>query len=397
MLPAPGRGRLDTVSGGPARLRPFGPDARMFVLETRRAGVAMIEQEQRPVDEARVEEFVGRAVGDVAGAMVTAFCAIGDRLGLFKALAGRPASSEELAAATGLQERYVREWANGLVAAGYLHRDPETGRYALPPEHVPVLADEGGLAFLGGLYQLVREMLGTIDVVERSFREGGGIRLEEYRDEFWTGLERLTGPAFDHQLVQEWIPAVPGLEERLRRGAAIADVGTGTGIAPIRIAQAFQAVRVTGFDIHAKNIERAGEAARREGVADRVRFERVDAVKEIPGRYDVITMFAVVHDTSDPPALLRNARAALEDDGVLLIDELNSRERPEAHQQPMGSMIYGFSLLHCTPQALARGEVALGAAGLPEPRLRELCVEAGFSGIERVWEGPLDAVYAARP
>jgi 2-polyprenyl-3-methyl-5-hydroxy-6-metoxy-1,4-benzoquinol methylase len=259
-----------------------------------------------------------------------------------------------------------------------------------------VLADEGGMAFLGGLYQLVREMLGTLDAVERSFREGGGIRLEDYRDEFWTGLERLTGPAFDHQLVQEWIPAVPGLDERLHSGARIADVGTGTGVAPIRIAQAFPAVSVTGLDIHAPNIERARRTARQEGVADRVHFEQVDAVKQIPGRYDVITMFAVVHDTSDPLALLRNARDALEDDGVVLIDELNSHERPEAHPQPMGSMIYGFSLLHCTPQALARGGAALGAAGLPEPRLRELCADAGFSSVERVWEGPLDAVYAAR-
>ncbi|HVF07272.1 MAG TPA: class I SAM-dependent methyltransferase [Actinomycetota bacterium] len=359
--------------------------------------MAMIDEGRRPIDGERVEEFVGQAVADVAGAMVTAFCALGDRLGLFKALAERAATSEELATATGLHERYVREWAKGLVAAGYLIRDPETERYAIPPEHAPVLADEGGLAFLGGLYQLVREMLGTIDRVERSFREGGGIGLEEYGDEFWTGLERLTGPSFEHQLVQEWIPAVAGLEERLRAGASIADVGTGTGIAPIRIAQAFPAARATGFDIHGPNIERGEETARREGVSDRVRFELADAEEQIPGRYDVVTMFAVVHDTSDPLALLRNARASLEDDGVVLIDELNCHEAPEAHPQPMGPIVYGFSLLHCTPQALARGDVALGAAGLPEPRLRELCVAAGFSSLERVWEGPLDAVYAARP
>ena len=356
--------------------------------------MAMIDEERRPVDDPRVEEFVGRAVADVAGSMVTAFCAVGDRLGLFEALAGRPATSEELATATGLHERYVREWANGLVAAGYLIRDPDTEDYSIPPEHVPVLADEGGLAFLGGLYQLVREMLGTIDRVERSFREGGGITLEEYRDEFWTGLERLTGPSFEHQLVQEWVPAVSGLKERLTGGASIADVGTGTGIAPIRIAQAFPAVRATGFDVHGPNIERGTETARREGVSDRVRFEQVDAVKQIPGRYDVITMFAVVHDTSDPLALLRNARSALEDEGVVMIDELRCYEAPEAHPQPMGPIIYGFSLFHCTPQALARGGVALGAAGLPEPRLRELCGAAGFSSVERVRDGPLDAVYA---
>lgn len=359
--------------------------------------MSSIEQHQASIDEAGVEAFVGRAVGDVSGAMVTAFCALGDRLGLFKALARGAATSMELSVSTGLQERYVREWANGLVAAGYVTRDRGTGRYALPPEHVPVLADEGGMAFLGGLYQLVREMLGTLDKIEGSFRDGGGVMLADYRDEFWTGLERLTGPAFDHQLVQEWIPAVPGLQERLRAGARVADVGTGTGVAPIRIAEAFPAVRATGFDIHGPNIARAQQTARRAGVADRVRFVQADAVQEIPDRYDVITMFAVVHDTRDPLALLRNARAALEDDGILLIDELNSCETPEEHAPPTGPLIYGFSLLHCTPQSLAESGAALGAAGLPESRLRALCEEAGFGAMTRVWEGPLDAVYAVRP
>jgi 2-polyprenyl-3-methyl-5-hydroxy-6-metoxy-1,4-benzoquinol methylase len=356
-----------------------------------------IEAGRSAVDTAGVEEFVGRAVGDIAGAIVTMFCALGDRLGLFKALASAPSTSQELAANTGLQERYVREWANGLVSAGYLTRDPVTGRFELPSDHVPVLAHEGDLTFLGGLYQTMRELIGTIDALEHSFHEGGGIGLEQYRDEFWTGLERLTGPGFDLQLVQEWVPATSGLEGRLRAGARLADVGTGTGIAPIRIAQAFPGVVATGFDIHAPNLERARENAREAGVADRVRFAHADGVNGIPGRYDVITMFAVVHDTSDPLALLRNARHALEDDGVLLIDELNSFEAPEEHPAPMGPIIYGFSLFHCTPQALARGDVALGAAGLPESRLRTLCEQAGFSTVTRVWEGPLDVVYAVRP
>ena len=250
-----------------------------------------------------------RVIGDIAGTMTTVFCALGDRLGLFAALATGEATSEELAVKLGLHERYVREWANGLVAAGYLTRDPISGRYALPPDHVPVLADDGGLAFIGGAHQMVREILGTVDIIERSFRDGGGVRLDDYRDEFWIGLERLTGPAFEHQLVQEWIPAVNGLEPRLRAGARVADVGTGTGIAPITLARAFPAANVRGFDIHPPNIERATKTARETGVADRVRFEQADGVNAIPGRYDLITMFAIVHDTSDPLALLRNARA----------------------------------------------------------------------------------------
>jgi 2-polyprenyl-3-methyl-5-hydroxy-6-metoxy-1,4-benzoquinol methylase len=354
-------------------------------------------QAQQTIEESRVEEFLGRVIGDIAGTMTTIFCALGDRLGLFAALAEEEATSEELAAKLGLQERYVREWANGLVTAGYLARDPISGRYALPPEHVPVLADEGGLAFMGGAHQMIREIVGTIDTIERSFREGGGVRLNDYRDEFWIALERLTGPSFEHQLVQEWIPAVNGLEARLRAGARVADVGTGTGIAPITLAQAFREADVRGFDIHGPNIERATKTAREAGVADHVGFEQADGVKGIPGRYDLITMFAVVHDTSDPLALLQNARGALEDDGVLLIDEINCHETVEDDRGPLGTFLYGLSLLHCTPQSMALGGAALGTCGLPEARLRALCLEAGFGSVERVWEGPLDAVYAVRP
>lgn len=355
------------------------------------------EQPQQAIDESRVEEFLGRVIADIAGAMTTVFCAVGDRLGLFAALAGEEATTEELAAKLGLHERYVREWANGLVTAGYLTRDPITARYALPAEHVPVLADEGGLAFVGGAHQMIREILGTVDVVERSFRDGGGVRLDDYRDEFWTGLERLTGPAFEHQLVQEWIPAVDGLEARLRTGGRVADVGTGTGVAPITIARAFPAVTVCGFDIHGPNIERAAARAREAGVADRARFEQADGVEGIPGRYDLITMFAVVHDTSDPLALLQNARGALADDGVLLIDEINCHDTVEGNGGPLGTFLYGLSLLHCTSQSMALGGAALGTCGLPETRLRALCLDAGFGSVERAWEGPLDAVYAVRP
>lgn len=345
---------------------------------------------------AAVEEFLGRVIGDVAGAMTTIFCALGDRLGLFTALARQAATSAELSAATGLQERYVREWANGLVTAGYLTHDPLTRKYGIPTEQVPVLADEGGLAFMGGMHQLVREMFGTIDVIEDSFRHGGGINLADYRDEFWTGLERLTGPTFEHQLVQEWVPAVSGLQSRLQEGARVADVGTGTGVAPITLARAFPKVTVTGFDIHPPNIDRASRVARDSGVADRVRFEVADGVKEVPGTYDVITMFAVVHDTADPSALLRNARAALDEGGILVIDEINSHESVEEDVGPLGTVVYGLSLFHCTPQSVAQGGAALGTAGLPESRLRALCLDAGFHTVERVWEGPLDAVYAAR-
>lgn len=225
----------------------------------------------------------------------------------------------------------------------------------------------------------------------------GGVPLAAYDEQFWLGLERLTGVSFEHQLVQEWIPAVPGLEARLREGARVADVGCGTGLAPIRLAQAFPRSRVRGFDIHGPAIERAERTAREAGVADRVAFERRDAVEGIPGAYDLITIFTVVHDSRDPLKLLRAARSALRPEGICLILEMNCHEDVEADEGSVGTLLYGLSLLHCMPQSLAEGGAALGTCGLPEPRLRELCLEAGFSSLDRAADEPLTVLYTARP
>lgn len=353
--------------------------------------------EQPPVDEAAVEAFVEQVAGDIAGAMTTIFCAIGDRLGLFSALAEGDGTAAQIAARAHVDERYVREWANGLVTAGYLTLDAASGRYALPPAHAPVLADEGGPAFFGGLHGMVREMLGVVDQVEDAFRTGGGVPLSGYGEDFWTATERTTRPSFEHQLLAEWIPAVEGLAEQLRGGARVADVGTGTGVAPIKIAQAYPEVRVHGIDIHEPNIEQARRAAAAAGLQDRVTFDAGDAVAKIPGTYDVMTIFLVLHDSADPLALLRNARAALADDGTLLIQEINCHADVHEDAGPIGTIVYGLSLLHCMTQSLAAGGAGLGTAGLPESSLRALCLEAGFGSVERVWEGPLDVIYAVRP
>jgi 2-polyprenyl-3-methyl-5-hydroxy-6-metoxy-1,4-benzoquinol methylase len=348
-------------------------------------------------DPAEVERFTGRVVTDLAGAMATVLCALGDRLGLFATLAAGPATSADLAASAGLSERYVREWASGLYAAGYLDHDPETGRFGLPAGHAAVLADEPGPAFLGGAYGTVRGMLAVLDRVEDAFRAGGGVPLDAYGDRFWRDVQRFTGPDFAHRLVQEWIPAVSGLPERLAAGAAVADVGCGAGRAAITLARAYPAATVTGFDILPANVELAGRSARAAGLDGRVRFERRDATQGLPGGYDVITLFGVVHDAADPLALLRAARAALRPDGVCLIQEISSGERLADNRGPAATVLYGFSVLHCLPQSLAAGGEGLGTCGLPEPRLREVCLRAGFAGLDRVFEGPLDTLYAVHP
>jgi SAM-dependent methyltransferase len=344
-----------------------------------------------------VEQFAGRVLGDLAATMSTVFCALGDRLGLFRALAVGPATSTELASATGVNERYVREWASGLYAAEYLDYDPATARFALPAAHAPVLADEGGPAFLGGAHGTVRGMLGVLDRVEAAFRTGGGVPLDAYDERFWLDVERFTGPDYAHRLVQDWIPAVPGLAERLAAGTTVADVGSGSGFAAILLARAFPDATVHGYDVLAANIARAEQLAVAEGVGDRVTFARLDAVQGLPGTYDVITFFGVVHDAYDPLGLLRAAYRALRPGGVCLIQEIASGEQLEDNRGPAGAVLYGFSLLHCTTQSLAAGGPALGTCGLPESRLRKLCGDAGFGSLVRVAEGPLDVLYAAHP
>jgi SAM-dependent methyltransferase len=345
-----------------------------------------------------VEEFAERIVADAAATTTTALATIGDRLGLWRALAdGEPATAAGLAARTGTVERYTQEWCAAMAAAGYLRYEPDTRRFALPLEHAAVLADERQPTFLGGLQQLTRGMLGALEGVEAAFRDGGGVPIRDYDNNFWSGLERVNGIAFDHLLAQEWIPAVPGLERKLREGAVVADVGCGTGRALIRLAQAFPNSRFHGFDLHGPAVERATAAAHEAGVADRVSFRRLDATDGLPARYDAITTFDVLHDSRDPRRLVEAIRRALAPDGVYLILEIHCHERLEGETGPIGALLYGYSLLHCMTTSLAVGGAGLGTCGLPEQRLRQVCLEAGFASLRHLAESPFDRLYEVRP
>lgn len=349
------------------------------------------------IDGQRVEAFAEQVLGDLASTMASTLCILGDRLGLFGALAEGPATGDELAERADVLPRYADEWARGLVTAGYLDHDPSTGRFSLPAEHAAVLADEGGPAFAGGAYQLVKGLLEALEPVERAFRSGAGVPLEAYGDDFWRGMERLTAVDFGHLLVDEWIPGADDIEARLEEGARVADVGCGAGVAAITLARAFPRSEVTGIDIHEPNVKRAERAAREAGVADRVSFRTADATDDLPGTYDMITVLNVVHDTADPVGFLGNVRGALSGDGACVIQEMNCDPSLEEEKGPAGTLLYGISVLHCLSQAIANGGATLGTCGLPEARLREHCLEAGFSSLERVAEQPLDVVYVARP
>ncbi|MBV7697877.1 methyltransferase domain-containing protein [Streptomyces sp. TRM70350] len=352
----------------------------------------------REVDEAKVEAFMEKALADLSGMMTVGLCHLGDRLGLFKDLAARgPADSQELADRLDLNERYVREWLRGLTAAGYLE-EPEPGRFALPAEHAPALADEWGPMFLGGVYQMVPAALTPYERLCEAFRHGGGVRQSDYPGILWDGMSRFTGSWFESVMVDDWLSTFPHVVEKLERGIDVADVGCGAGRALIVLAEAFPRSRFTGFDNFPAQVERARRNAEQAGVADRVTFETVDATEGLPGRYDLVTTFDVIHDSAEPKRLLAAVRAAVKDDGDYLMLEINCEDRPQDNVGPVATMLYGFSMFYCMTTSLANDGAALGTCGMPEAVVRSLCAEAGFSDVARSpADDPFNVLYDIRP
>jgi SAM-dependent methyltransferase len=349
-------------------------------------------------DEAKVGAFMEKTLGDAAGLFAAVLAMLGDRLGLFRALAdGGPADAAELAGRAGVNERYALEWLRGMHAAGYLEPGSD-GRYALPPEHAPVLAAEGGPFFLGGAYELTYGYLQAIDHVIEAFRSGGGASQSAYPPETWNGMRRFSAGFYDNLLVQSWVPAIGGLEERLERGARWGDIGCGAGRALVRLAEAFPESTFVGYDQFDGQLELARQGAADAGVSDRLRFELLDASRGIPEQFDVISTFDVVHDAGDPEALVKAIRAALADDGVYCLLEMNCADDPAENVGPLATLMYGVSVLYCMTTSLAGGGHGLGTCGLPPAEVKKLCERGGFSRVERLpIEDPFNVLYEARP
>jgi SAM-dependent methyltransferase len=354
---------------------------------------------QATMDQAKVEAFAERAVGDYSGMMTVALCHVGDRLGLFKDLrVNGPATAEELAERTGLNERYVAEWLRGLAAPGYLDWDEQAGRYELSPEHAMVLAVEGSPVFLGGAYQMFKGMLQPLDHIVRAFKEGGGAGQDQYGDDLWAGMERFTHSWFENLLLQEWIPSMPSVRNKLESGCDYADVGCGSGRALIKLAQAFPRSRFVGYDLFPTQVQRARANIQARGLRDRVSVDTADVVEGLPEPYDVISTYDVVHDAVDPLGLLKGIRKSLKPDGTYICLDVNCADRHEENEGPLAALFYGFSVLYCMTTSLANGGGGLGTCGLPEAKCRELCTAAGFSEVRRVpMENPFNNLYEIRP
>jgi SAM-dependent methyltransferase len=351
-----------------------------------------------PPDAAKVEAFNAKVIGELTGAYVTLLGILGDRLGLFRELAKRgPVTSSELAGRLNLNERYVREWLGGMACADYLEYDPKRRRFRLPPEHAMTLAEEGGPYFLAGAYQELAGETRQVDRIGEAFRHGGGVPPAAFDPDEWLGIERQTATAFRNLLVQQWIPAVPEVQAKLEHGASVADVGCGSGRAIIQFAQAFPRSRYVGYDAFRPSVETARANARAAGVSDRVSFETLDVALGLPEQYDVITTFDVVHDSVAPLQLLRAIRTALKRGGRYLMLEVNCADRLEENLGPMGALFHGWSVFYCLTTSLAQGGEGLGTLGMPEPKVRSLCAEAGFGPVRRVpLDHPVHALYEVR-
>jgi SAM-dependent methyltransferase len=367
-------------------------------IQARPREIEMTVQEKKPIgpaagiDEAKLNAFVEKVLDDWGAISSAPLVLIGDKLGLYDALADAgPVTSEELAQRTGTDERYLREWLLNQAASGYLEYDPTTSRYTLPPEHAAALPS------LFGGFQTYLAAAKAESRIAAAFRTGEGMPWGEHDPGVFKGVERVFRPGYEQFLVSSWIPALDGVASKLEQGATAADVGCGHGASTIILAQAYPRSRFVGFDNHPASIEAARQAAAEAGVADRASFEVISATHypaPLAG-YDLIAFFDCLHDLGDPVGAVQHAHATLASEGTVLIVEPMAGERVEDNLTPLGRALSGASTLLCTPHSRAADGPALGALA-SEARLREVVTAGGFSRFHRATETPFNRIFEAR-
>jgi SAM-dependent methyltransferase len=349
------------------------------------------------VDEAKLQQLLGKMLGEVGAAFGIGLVLLGDKFGFYKALAeAGPLNSGELASRTGTAERYVREWAAAQAAAGYINFDPATERFSITPEQALLLADENGPAFFPAMFEIAAAAARDLPKVEAAFRTGGGVGWHEHDPCLFRGTERFFRPGYAMHLVSEWIPALDGVKEKLERGAHVADVGCGHGASTILLAKAFPKSQFSGFDYHEPSLVRARELTREAGLADRITFQRASA-KEFPGTYDLVAFFDCLHDMGDPAGVAAHVRSSLKADGSWMVVEPFAHDSMADNLNPIGRIFYSASTQICVPASLSQEVgLALGTqAG--EIRLREVLMSGGFSRVRRAAATPFNLVLEARP
>ena len=351
------------------------------------------------INEEKLNDLLGKFVGDLGATMSAGTIVIGEKLGLYKAMgnANEPVTSKELANRTNTNERYVREWLNAQAASGYVAYDARSGSYYLTDEQAFVLTDENSAAYLPGAFLSAAAALKAVPKLVEKFKTGEGLGWHEHEHDLFCGTEIFFRAGYSAHLVNDWIPSLDGVEEKLKTGAKVADIGCGHGASTILMAQAFPNSEFYGFDYHDKSIEISRQKAKAAGVADRTNFEIAKA-KDFPGEnYDLITTFDSLHDMGDPVGAAVHVKNSLAKDGTWMIVEPFANDKTEDNHNPIGRIYYSASTLVCTPVSLSQEVGAALGAQAGEARLREVVQEAGFSRFRRANETPFNIILEARP
>lgn len=355
----------------------------------------------RPVDEERLGALLGQVVGDLGGALAVPLVLLGDRLGLFAALAGAGrVTAPDLARRTGLSERYLREWLLAMAASSYVDHlgadDRGEPQYELSPEQVELFVNADSPAHVAGGFQNLSAATRSLDRLVEAFRTGSGMGWHEHHPDMFEGTERFFRPGYLAQLTSAWIPALTGLQERLEAGARVADVGCGLGASTRIMAERYRRTSFLGIDYHEGSIRLAREKAAAAGLADRVAFE-VAGAQDLTGTYDLVALFDCLHDMPDPLAALRAVRAAVADDGWVMLVEPMSGDRVEDALNPVGRLFAGASVFICLPSGLS-AEPATGLGNQAGPaRTLALAEQAGFRRGRVAAQAPFNLIYELRP
>lgn len=353
---------------------------------------------QAPIlDMDKLNAFIGQFVTDLGAAVHAGMVVIGEKLGLYKALATGPMTPAELAAKTSTDERYLREWLASQAAGGYITYDEPSGKFSLTEEQAFALAREDSPAYLPGAFELALGSLAAVPRIADSFRTGAGMGWHEHREEVFHGCEKFFRPGYAANLVSSWIPALSDVKQRLEAGARVADVGCGKGASTLLMAKAFPKSKFFGFDYHDQSIEAARESAWREGLSERATFE-VSKAKEFPGNdYDFVAVFDCLHDMGDPVGAAAHVRRSLSNNGTWMIVEPFANDQLKDNLNPVGRVYYSFSTLLCTPCSRSQEVGLCLGAQAGEGRIREVVTSAGFGRFRRATETPFNIVYEARP
>jgi len=350
------------------------------------------------LDENKLNEFVGKMLGDLGGAFSVPTVRIGLRLGLFDILQRHgPLTAAQLAERAGnLTVRYVREWALAQAASGYLDYDAAGDRFSLSPEQAMVFANKDSPVYLAGAFELVAAMIEAEPKVEHAFRTGRGIRWGDSAGCLFCATGDFFRPGYVNNITQNWLPALDGVAAKLNAGAKVADVGCGVGFSTLLMAAAFPASKFVGFDFHEASIDQARQHAKEHGLSDRVRFETASAKEIKETGFDLITFYDCLHDMGDPRGCAKHMRTIMADDGVWMIVEPIAGDTASANMNPVGRLYYNASTMICVPTSLDQ-EVGEGlGAQAGEKLLSEVIKSGGFTRVRRATQGPFNMVLEAR-